>query len=150
LDGRGVTTEIPGAYAACFNEPSHHLKSTRATLVITMVMTFCRSAPDKRRRTALCILPLPWRDGDLDRSVRSEVVAIRGMMLGVPMANASFHLAQKIEATLLGQVSEVANKICDGMLVACAAMSLEDCHRVGGPRDVVWLVDHGHTPTSRE
>src|SRR5215467_2796355 len=27
-------------------------------------------------------------------------------------------------------------------------MSLEDCHRVGGPRDVVWLVDHGHTPTS--
>jgi hypothetical protein len=28
------------------------------------------------------------------------------------------------------------------MLVACAAMSLEHCHRFGGPRDVARLVDH--------
>jgi hypothetical protein len=70
------------------------------------------------------------------------------MMLSAPMADASFYLAQKIEATLFGQMSEVANKICDGMLVACAAMSLEDCHRLGGPRDVVWLVDHGDSPTT--
>jgi hypothetical protein len=44
------------------------------------------------------------------------------MMLGVPMANASFHLAQKIEATLLGQVSEVANKVCDLPLIGAHLM----------------------------
>ena len=77
--------------------------------------------------------PLPWNDGDLDNSVRSEIVVISGMMLGVPVPNGSLYLSQEVEAALLGQVSEVANQVCDSMLVASAAVLLEDGHRVGGP-----------------
>src|SRR5215472_13121193 len=85
---------------------------------------------------------LSWRDSDLHRSVRSEIVAIRRMMLGVPVPNASFCLTQKIEAALLGQVSEVANQVCDSMLVASATVVLEDRHRVGGPSYVSGFVAH--------
>jgi hypothetical protein len=41
------------------------------------------------------------------------------MMLGIPMPNASLDLTQEVEAALLGQVSEVADQVCDNMLVAC-------------------------------
>jgi len=54
-------------------------------------------------------LRLLWRDGDLDRSIGSEMVAIRSVMFGVPVPDASPYLAQKVEATLPGQVSEVAD-----------------------------------------
>jgi hypothetical protein len=64
------------------------------------------------------------------------------MLLGVPMANASLYLTEEVEAAFLGQVSEVANEVCDGMLVACATVFLEKSYRLGGPRDVVRLVDH--------
>jgi len=63
-------------------------------------------------------------------------------MLGVPVANAPPYLAKEVEAALLGQVSEVANKVCDRMLVACAAMFLKNCYCFRGPSNVAHLVDH--------
>ena len=47
-------------------------------------------------------LRLSWRDGDLDCSLRSEVIAIRGMMLGISMPNAPLDLTQEVEAALVG------------------------------------------------
>jgi hypothetical protein len=87
-------------------------------------------------------LALPSGNRDLDHSIRPEIFAIGCMALGVPMANASLYLTEEVKAAFLGQVSEVANEVCDGMLVACATMLLENSYRFGGPRDVVRLVDH--------
>ena len=90
---------------------------------------------------------VPWRDGDLDRSVWAEIVAIGSMTLGVPVPNASPYLTHKIEAALVGQVSEIANQICNGMLIAHTTMLLESCNRVGGPGYVANFVDHTNKPT---
>jgi hypothetical protein len=69
-------------------------------------------------------------------------VKLIGMMLGVPMPDASPYLAQKVEASILSQVPEVADQVCDGMLVASSALLLENFDRIGGPGDVVSVVDH--------
>ena len=70
---------------------------------------------------------LPWNNGDLDRSIRAEIIAIRNMTFGVPMADAAPYLVEKVETALLSQVAEVTNEVCDRMLVACAAMFLKNC-----------------------
>ena len=46
------------------------------------------------------------------------------MKFGVPMSNPSPDLTDKVKATFLSQVSEIANQVCDGMLVAGAAVPL--------------------------
>jgi hypothetical protein len=56
---------------------------------------------DKHGKLLHCELRLSWRDGDFDRSV-NEIVAIRSMMLGIPMPNASLDLTQEVEAALIG------------------------------------------------
>ena len=76
--------------------------------------------------------PLPRGNGDLDRGVRSEIVAIRGMMLG----DAPLCLTDEVKAAILGQVSEVANEVRDRMLVARAAMLLKSRHGFSGPGNV--------------
>ena len=43
------------------------------------------------------------------------------MMFGVPVPDASLDLAEKVEAPLLRQVPEVADQVCDGMLVSGVA-----------------------------
>ena len=60
-------------------------------------------------------------------------------MFGVPMLDASLYLTQEVEAALLGQVSEVANQVCDSMFVAGATLLLENGHRLSGPGDVSGL-----------
>ena len=65
-------------------------------------------------------------------------------MLGVPVPNASLYLIEEVEAALLGQVSEVANQVCDSMLVAGATLLLENGHRVSGSGDVSGFVNHTH------
>ena len=65
------------------------------------------------------------------------MIAIRRMMLGVPVPDTSPYLAQKVEASILCQVPEVADQVCDGMLVASSAVLLENFDRLGGPGDVV-------------
>jgi hypothetical protein len=85
---------------------------------------------------------LPRRNSDFDRSIRSETVAIRCMTLSVPVADAALYLVEKVGAARIRQVSEVANKVCERMLVACAAMSLKNCHRFRGSGNVPCLIDH--------
>ena len=59
------------------------------------------------------------------------------------MANAAPYLVEKVEAAPLSQVSEIANEVCDRMLVACAAMFLKNCHCIRGPGNMAPLVDQG-------
>jgi hypothetical protein len=82
------------------------------------------------------------RNSDFDRGIRSETVAIRSMTLGVPVADAALYLIEKVGATRIRQVSEAANKVCDRMLVARAAMFLKNCHGFCCPGNVAHLVDH--------
>ena len=55
------------------------------------------------------------------------------MKFGVPMSNPSPDLTDKVKATFLSQVSEIANQVCDGMLVAGAAVPLINRDGLGGP-----------------
>jgi hypothetical protein len=55
------------------------------------------------------MLRLPRRDGDFDSDIWPDMVAVMNMMLRVPMPNPSPHLIEKIKASLLGQVSEIAD-----------------------------------------
>jgi hypothetical protein len=65
--------------------------------------------------------------------------------VGVPVPSAPLCLIDEIKAALLGKVSEVANEVCDGMFVACAAMFLENCNRFRSPSDVLSFFNHAHT-----
>jgi hypothetical protein len=56
----------------------------------------------RRASSGSYTLSLTWLDGDLHHSVRSKIIAIRSMMLGVPMPNASLDLTQEVEAALIG------------------------------------------------
>src|SRR5208282_6177402 len=56
------------------------------------------------KRSERCVVErsrLTWADGDLDYGVRPEAFAVTGMMLCVPVTDAPFDLAEKIEAALL-------------------------------------------------
>jgi len=55
------------------------------------------------------------------------------MTFAVPVADAALYLVEKVEAAHIRQVSEVANEVCDRMLVARAAMLLKSCHGFRGP-----------------
>jgi hypothetical protein len=83
-----------------------------------------------------------WVDGDLDSGIRPEALAVNSMMLGVPMPDAPPDLAEKVEAALLRQVPEVADKVCDGMLVTSVAVSLKYGDGLGGPGNVVGFIGH--------
>ena len=50
------------------------------------------------------------------------MVVVVSVMFGVPMPNPSSDLADKVETTLLSEVSEIADQVCDGMLVTRAAV----------------------------
>ena len=70
------------------------------------------------------------------------MVAVRSMVLGVPVPNASLYLAQKVEAALLGQVSEIADQICNGVLMSSAAVLLKNFNCLGSPVDVIGFFYH--------
>jgi hypothetical protein len=82
------------------------------------------------------------RNDYLDCSIGSEMVVIRSMMLGIPVSNASPYFAQKVKTALLGQMSQIADQICDRMFVASAAMRLKNCDCVSGPRNMVSVIHH--------
>jgi hypothetical protein len=67
-------------------------------------------------------------------------VAIFNMMFRVPMPNPSPNLTDKVKATLLSQVSEIANQVCDGMLVTGAAVPLINRDGLRGPGNVVGFI----------
>ena len=58
------------------------------------------------------------------------------MKFRVPMSNPSPDLTDKVKAAFLSQVSEIANQVCDGMLVAGAAVPLINRDGLGGPANV--------------
>jgi len=64
------------------------------------------------------------------------------MLLRVPVPNAPAKLTDKVKAALLGQVSEVANQVGDGMLLSRTAMTLKSPYGLCGPSDVVSSIDH--------
>jgi hypothetical protein len=87
-------------------------------------------------------LELPGFDDDLDRGVRSETGVITSVMLRVPVPNAPFDLAEKVEASLLGQVAEITDQVRDGMIVTGAAVTLKSRDSLGSPVNVVGFIDH--------
>ena len=69
---------------------------------------------------------LPWPNagnaistGFLSLRTRLHLYAfgVTGMMLRIPMPDTTLDFAEEVEATLVRQVPEVADQICDGMLV---------------------------------
>ena len=97
--------------------------------------------------------PLPFReqptwlrlsrfDDDFDDGVRAETIAIMSMMLREPMPNTSLNLAEKVEAALFSQVSEVAYQICDGVLFIRAAAPLKNRERFCSRSNVFGFIDH--------
>jgi hypothetical protein len=70
------------------------------------------------------------------------MVAVFSMMFRVPMPNPSPDLTDKVEPALLSQVSEIADQVCDGMLVTGAAVPLKNRDGLGGPRNVVGFIRH--------
>jgi hypothetical protein len=70
------------------------------------------------------------------------MVADFSMMFRVPMPNPSPDLTDKVEATVLSQVSEIADQVCDGMFVTGAAVLLKNRDGLGGPRNVVGFISH--------
>src|SRR5471030_1671185 len=70
------------------------------------------------------------------------MVSAFSMMFGVPMPNPSPDFTDKVEAALLSQVSEIADQVCDDMLVTSAAVLLKNRDGRGGPRNVVGFIRH--------
>jgi hypothetical protein len=58
------------------------------------------------------------------------------------VADGSLDFSQVVEAAVLGQVSEVADEVCDGMRVACAAVILVNSNGFGGRGNVAGFIDH--------
>jgi hypothetical protein len=81
-------------------------------------------------------------DDYLDCGVQPENLAVTSMMLRVPVPDTPFDFAEKVEATLLRQVPEVADQICDGVLVPGAAVLLKNCNGLGSPCNVIGFIRH--------
>jgi hypothetical protein len=67
-------------------------------------------------------------------------------MLSVPVSNAPLHLAKKVEAALLGQVSQIADQVCDGMLITGAAVLLKNRDCLSGPGNVFVMIPTATPP----
>jgi hypothetical protein len=70
------------------------------------------------------------------------MIAVMSMMLREPVANTTANLGEKIEITLLGQVPEITDQVCDGVLVNGAAALLKNRERLGGRCNVFGFLDH--------
>jgi hypothetical protein len=85
---------------------------------------------------------IPWNDVDLDCGIRSEIAAVLNMLFRVPMPNAPSCLAEKVEAALISQVSEIADQISNGMVVTSSTVPLKNGDGLGGPGNVVGFISH--------
>jgi hypothetical protein len=81
-------------------------------------------------------------DRDLDCRIRPKVVAVLSMKFRVPMRNPSPDFTDKVKTAFFSQVSEIANQVCDGMLVTGAAVPLINRDGLGGPGNVVGFIGH--------
>jgi hypothetical protein len=64
-------------------------------------------------------------DCDLGCGIRLEMVAVFSVTVCEPMPNSSSDLTAKLEAALLSQMSEIADQVCDAILVSGAPVLLE-------------------------
>jgi hypothetical protein len=71
------------------------------------------------------------------------------MMLGVPVPNSAPDLAEKVQASLFGQVPEITDQVCNGMIVPSAAVPLKYRDSLCGPGDVFDLIDHALPSTTQ-
>jgi hypothetical protein len=78
------------------------------------------------------------------------MVAIFSMMFRVPMPNPSLDLADKVEAALLSQMSEIADQVCNGMFISGTTVPLKNLNGLGGPRNVVGFIPHARPSTWRD
>jgi hypothetical protein len=83
---------------------------------------------------------LPRRNGNLDHGIRPETVSIRSVMLGVPVADCHALPRRESRSHAHPPSVQIANQVCDRMLVACATMLLKSCHGFCGPGNVIRLV----------
>jgi hypothetical protein len=70
------------------------------------------------------------------------MIAVMSMMLREPVPYATPNLGDKIEVALLGQVSEITDQVCDGVLFNGAAALLKSRERLGGGGNVFGFIDH--------
>jgi hypothetical protein len=75
------------------------------------------------------------------------MVAVFRMMFRVPMSNPSLDLADKVEAALLSQMSEIADQVCNGMFISGTTVPLKNLDGLGGPRNVVGFISHARPST---
>lgn len=68
------------------------------------------------------------------------MVAVFSMMFRVPMPNPSLDFTDIVEAALLSQVSEIADQVCNGMLVTGAAAPLKN--RDASAAQAMWFISH--------
>jgi len=61
------------------------------------------------------------------------------MLFHEPMPNSSLNLTDKVEAALLSEVSEIADQVCNRMLVSGAAVLLKNRDGFRDPDNVVRL-----------
>jgi hypothetical protein len=70
------------------------------------------------------------------------MIAVMSMMLREPVANTAPNLGDKIEVAFFGQVSKIADQVCDGVLFNGAAAPLKNRERLGGRCNVCGFIDH--------
>jgi hypothetical protein len=58
------------------------------------------------------------------------------------MPNTPFHLVEKIKAKIVGQVTEIADEVCNRMVIASAAVLLKNRNGPSRPGDVIGFVGH--------
>ena len=58
------------------------------------------------------------------------------------MPNAPSCLAEKVEAALISQVSEIADQVSDGIVVTSSTVPLKNGDRLGSPGNVVGFISH--------
>jgi hypothetical protein len=70
------------------------------------------------------------------------MIVVMSVMLRESVANTTPNLGDKIEVALLGQVSEIADQVRDGVLFDGAAAQLKNRERLGGGGNVFGFIDH--------
>jgi len=85
---------------------------------------------------------LPQLDDDLDRDIRTEDIVFACVHFRLPVGNSTPNFVQEVEPSPFRQVSEIADEIGNSMIVACAAVPLEDRQRVCRPRAVISFAGH--------
>jgi hypothetical protein len=68
------------------------------------------------------------------------------MLLGVPVSDPPANLVQKIQALLFGQMSEIADEIGNGVLIACSTITLKYRYCSGSPSSMVSPIEHAFSP----